>query len=1274
MKRRPCSLQLLSLRRHGPMVRLFDMGNIRKQHWTLVLSFFVISLSARAEMPGAQPTPSKTLPVMASNDSSKEPVSDEQLRVLLVHVRRSQALGRDDLALKQLDMLLKIAPDYADALILKVKIEIHSNRQNEAQSTLDNLRRVQPDNPEISHFETLLRSSVFDRGELKRAQSLIKTGHYAEGVAAFHKIFPDGPPTDELALEYWRAVAKTPNGWSSAREGLIRLARENPDDLQYRLILAEHETSQLPINRQALQVIIDMSKVPAYSAQARDAWHLAMMKLDYSKSSLPLLQAYLAAHPGDAGVREKYALISRKIAGEQQAQAEKAAKEQAQIAEKAAKEQQLLADVDYQAGVRGLALLDKGDLDAAEPLLQQALKARPEDGAIVGGMGLLRMRQDRHKEAKEFFIQASHLKGEPPGKWDDLIKVAGFWQLVREAREAREASDFALAEDKLNEALSINPAEAGTIAALGDVQSDRGSANEAIATYRRALVIDPLNRIALQGMIEAYRRRGLTQAQHEVSQLSPAQRKVLSKTISAMETEAVEEQADNPDEFLPALELIPVNKRSEKISSSWGRNLEDLASEHVKSGHKNLAIRLLLEAEILATNDEVASLSVATAWGDLGEYHQAERIFEKLRVAHTPPTTHWYFRHADYLAKRESPELGADVDVIAAMTGLSPEEEHDLNRLQEIIAVRTANKQFDSGSPGLVHQGLEPFLKRNPDSIPMLLVEARAYQATKQWHEAQADYEHILRLMPGNSDIIHSLIEIQIASGDRAGALKRLNEWAADSSLRNSYNGFQMFDMYVALNDRAGAKKQLESLLVQFPDQPRVLNLALQMAQQEGNEADEIKYLKKSVAVEQGGAAPKQIGVRLARNIKPYQKIGSDETADTQIIQDDWKVKRLDVLLKPRPVWLSSAVDVQSRGGLSGMSQFDSVEIPFEYKTTWRSVDEILFRADLVSLNAGTVPVASKDFGSMLLCQPSCNQNFLQQATQGASAMASYHHGQMGADIGVTPTGFPVSNVVGGISLKGDVGKFGYSAEVSRRPVTDSVLSFAGARDPRTGTVWGGVLATGGRLILSLDKGKSFGFWTSVGLHSLTGLNVLSNQRQEVMAGALWRVINEENRLFSVGLTGLFWHHTSNAGEYSFGHGGYFSPQNYGLLSLPVVYGKRNARMSYAVRGAVSYSQTQIQAAPYFPTDSAMQAQAVLANLIAPVYAASSTSGIGYSLGGAFEYQVDAQLFAGGVMSLDRSGTYAPNRMSLYMRYALDRDNAQTVLLPPEPVLPSSQY
>lgn len=1247
----------------------------------LIFGLAFVGLSVQAEVLETVSSAKKAHTVFALNAVRTESAGGEQQRVLLARARLSQSRGRHDLALKQLDMLLKTSPDYTAALILKARIEIHSNRQNEARSTLDKLRRVQPDHPEISRIEALLRSSVFDQGELSRAQSMIKAGRYVDGAAAFRKIFPEGPPTDALALEYWRAVAKTPNGWSSAREGMMRLTRDNPDDLQYRLMLAEHEISRLPIKRQALQVIIDMSRMPAYSAQARDAWHLAMMKLDYSSSSLSLLQEYLTSHPGDSAVREKYVLISRKVAEQQQRQSdlknraqqlqsEKDVKE----AEKVAKEQLLLADVDYQAGIRGIALLDKGFLDDAEPLLQQALQARPEDGAIVGGMGLLRMRQDRHKEAKEFFIQASHFEGEAPGKWDELIKVAGFWQLVREAREAREASDFAVAEDKLNEALAINPAEPGTIAALGDVQADRGSANDAIATYRRALVIEPLNRNALESMIGAYRRRGMTQAQHQISQLSPEQRKVLSKTIIAMEVEAAEEQADNPDEFLSALELMPADKRSEKISSSWGRNLENLVSEHLKAGHKNLAIRLLLETEILATNDEEASLSIATAWGELGEYHQAERIFEKLRATHTPVSTHWYFRHADYLAKRESPELGAEVGIISTMTGLSPEEEHDLSRLQEIVAVATANKQFDSGSPALVHQGLAPFLKKNPDSIPMLLVDARAYQATKQWREAQADYEHILVLMPGNSDIIHSLIETQIASGDRAGALLRLNAWAADSSLRNSYNGFQMFDMYVALNDRAGAKKQLESLLVQFPDQARVYGMALQMAQQEGNEADEIRYLKKYLAAEQGGAAPMQEVAARARNIRPYQKISAEESVATSGAPDDWKEKRLAALTKPRPVLLSSAIDVKSRSGLSGTSQLDSIEIPFEYKTTVSSVDEVLFRADLVRLNAGAVPVASKNFGSMLLCQPNCNQQYLQQAAQGASVMASYHHGQLGADIGVTPTDFPISNLVGGLRLRGDAGKFGYSVDVSRRPVTDSVLSFAGARDPRTGTVWGGVVATGGRLILSLDKGKSFAFWASAGLHSLTGRNVLSNQRQELMAGGSWRVINEKDRLLSVGLTGMLWRHSNNAGEYSFGHGGYFSPQNFRSLSLPVVYGERNARLSYAVRGSLLVTQTQTQAAPYFPTDSAMQAQAVMANLIAPVYAAATTSGIGYSLSGAFEYQVEPQFFAGGVVSMDRSGTYAPNRMSLYLRYALDRDEAQTVFLPPEPVVPSSRY
>jgi hypothetical protein len=252
-----------------------------------------------------------------------------------------------------------------------------------------------------------------------------------------------------------------------------------------------------------------------------------------------------------------------------------------------------------------------------------------------------------------------------------------------------------------------------------------------------------------------------------------------------------------------------------------------------------------------------------------------------------------------------------------------------------------------------------------------------------------------------------------------------------------------------------------------------------------------------------------------------------------------------------------------------------------------------------------------------------------------------------------------------------------YTLEVSRRALTSSLLSFAGAHDPKTGLVWGGVVATGGQMWLNFNQGGAFSAWSSAGLQSLTGRNVLTNNRFQLMTGGQWHPVKDENRILSLGLTAMYWNHSRNAGEYTFGHGGYFSPKNTLTLSLPVTYGERYPRFSYVLRGALSVSQSQTQSALYFPTNAAMQAQAVAlapTNFISPVYAGGSSGGRGYSLSGAWEYQLDQPLFVGGQLSIDRSGNYAPNRALLYLRYSLDRPAAQPVYLPPLPVEPSSQF
>lgn len=491
---------------------------------------------------------------------------------------------------------------------------------------------------------------------------------------------------------------------------------------------------------------------------------------------------------------------------------------------------------------RAESLMARKDFSGAERVLEEALRAHPEDADVTGEMGMLRLRQDKHAEAYEYFTRALKMTKGKSDKWRSLSKVARFWQLLREARDARRARDFASAERKLNEAIRMDPKVADSYAILGGVQDDRGQTGAATDAYRKALSINPLNNEALEGLVAIYRRQGMTQAQRFIAQLSPAQQNVLSKTISSMEAAMVEAQVNDQDEFLSALARIPAEKRPAHISRVWGNNLEKLVDAHLKSGRKNEAMSLLQEAETIAANDEEASLAVAASWGRLGDDRQADRMFDKLRTAHTPPSVRWRLRHAGYLAMKNSPELRAELNTIAAMPSLSSDEKGELNALQEAFALRTANAQLDSGSPGLAHQTLGPLLKASPDRVPLLLVEGRAFQAEKQWSSAQATFTHVLELDPGNGEAMRGQIESKMASGDRTAALAQLDQWAAGGVSDNPYDGLKMADLYFALGEPVRAHKVFDTLLQQYPNQPIALYEAAQTAHREGRLDDEVVF------------------------------------------------------------------------------------------------------------------------------------------------------------------------------------------------------------------------------------------------------------------------------------------------------------------------------------------------------------------------------------------------------------------------------------------------
>lgn len=1274
----------------------------------------------------------------------KLPPPDPALSALLAQARLWQSRNREDLVAEALNKLLAIAPEHPEALAQLGFMHMRAGKKEKARQVLERLRRAHPDHPDVVSLATLIRLDEDDKDRLRHARALARSGRAEEALAVLRLLYPAGPPTGDLALEYWRIVGDTQNGWERAHAGLQRLVAEYPDNLRYRLVLAEHIVSRRPDDSAALKTIKDLTRNIQFEKQARAAWRSAMLRLSSAPSSIPLIEEYLAREEvEDRAVKEHLAGIRQAIA----------------------QHQRLMADPYYRARLAGISLLDGGKLDEADDRLTYAAAGRPDDPEVLGALGLLRLRQGHHAEAQAYFMRAQE-RDRGSDRWQNLQRVARFWGLMREATDAADAGEHALAESKLAEARRVDPREHAAILGMARVRMAQGRLQEAEAYFREALAMEPSNTSAMQNLALIYLRAGRDTALDELlARMKPAQRKTVDEAIAAARAALFKEKAEaflasgdsaqaialleqaaihdhddpwlrydlarlyaarqepgkgevlftgllarrpgdaavryayalyqssrgQPVKALTTLEGIAAAERNTGMTTLQRRLWTEAVVQGTRSAYANgqvAAARSLLDkAEQALDGDDELKLDIADARIDIGDVARGHDLLVRL-MGSPSPSVDWSLRHARLLASAGGDDMVAPlIDSIAARTK-DARQADALADLKINLALRKAEEMRRQNRLHDALAVLTPVRGSYPDHQRLLAMEARVYRASGRLERAQETYGRLVELRPDDRDAAIAQIEVLIAMSRHDEARRLASVQLANLEGATPDQLADLAGILLDLADNDGAARLIATVLDAMPDNARLLGHASELAEREGRVDDAITLSQRANAAariqRRGTGSPGVSALRVAHapdGARPHA-IEADMVPAAAVADEadaGGNYRRLAERLDQRNTWLSSALDHRTRSGSAGTSQYGLSELPIEWKRPLTRDGRWTWRADIVTVRAGGLDLATsaETFGSALLCQPECNTGVLNQTASGMALNASLERGNTRYDIGTTPLGFPVQTLVGGVLHKGDLGPFGYSVDLSRRPLTGSLLSYAGTRDPRTGQVWGGVQANGVRFGLSLDEGGTLGGWSSLGLHRLTGRNVKDNNRMQLMAGGMLRVINEDDRLLQFGVTGMHWRMSENAGEYTFGHGGYYSPARYTSLSLPVTYGERYTRFSYAIRASVSASRSDAKAAPFFPTDPAMQLEAEnrsAFNGVAPFYGGGPGRGIGRSLSLAWEYQADPRLFVGGRLELDRSPDYSPNRFLVYLRYAVDRQAARPVSFLPEALYPTSQY
>ncbi|MEI2414857.1 cellulose synthase subunit BcsC-related outer membrane protein [Orrella sp. JC864] len=364
---------------------------------------------------------------------------------------------------------------------------------------------------------------------------------------------------------------------------------------------------------------------------------------------------------------------------------------------------------------------------------------------------------------------------------------------------------------------------------------------------------------------------------------------------------------------------------------------------------------------------------------------------------------------------------------------------------------------------------------------------------------------------------------------------------------------------------------------------------------------------------------------------------------------------------------------VRSNNGSAGTSKLTAIEAPVEVRLPLGD-GKLVLNATPVRLDAGKL---GSDLDSRLLFGggplaalgdgPEAADNGRtvgRQRDSGTGFSVAYERRDLKADIGTTPLGLEKSNVVGGVALNSmfpGSRHYWYGVDVSRRAVTDSLLSFGGTRDPRTGQRWGAVTATGAQVQLGADYG-THGVYASGSWHSLKGSQTKSNQRTEVAAGVYRHLVRKDNEMLTAGLHASGTFYDNNQRFYTYGHGGYFSPQSMYYLGVPVTWAKRDERYTYKVQASVGVQHFKEDDADFFPTSSRMQGQAQGRMAAAQAagltgngrarHAGQSQTSVGYSLQAAAEYQVAPKWFVGAGAGLDNAKDYRQWNGGVYLRYS----------------------
>lgn len=262
---------------------------------------------------------------------------------------------------------------------------------------------------------------------------------------------------------------------------------------------------------------------------------------------------------------------------------------------------------------------------------------------------------------------------------------------------------------------------------------------------------------------------------------------------------------------------------------------------------------------------------------------------------------------------------------------------------------------------------------------------------------------------------------------------------------------------------------------------------------------------------------------------------------------------------------------------------------------------------------------------------------------------------------------YSTNAIVGSFGYSFDIDKFTMELKAYKKAKDNSLLTYYGDVDPNTGRGFGAVKATGIRFDLGYSFNEYSGLWGNTQYEVLRGQNVEDNSDYRIMGGYYNHLIYQPNRRLTIGPSAMYWSYDKDLSGYTFGQGGYYSPQQYLSTGVSLTWRERTDNWTWKLRGSISESYSKTDAISRYPGGFLNTYEQMSISDIDTKSTSDSSWSFGTELEGAVEYRVGYGVSFGASGKIAKSKDYDPSYAMLYLKW-IPNWNGDLPLGPEEPI------